>query len=144
MAFLVAFEPEIPHNVGSMVRLSVCFGQKLALIRPFGFVWDDQKLKRSAMDYFQDCELYFFDSFEEFARWHSGRIIGTAIGFGNDYFDFEFRENDAILLGKESVGLPEKLYDHLDATVTIPISARSLNLSTAGAILLAHSNIKKN
>lgn len=141
MAFLAVFEPEIPYNIGALVRLSVCFGTKLVLIRPFGFIWDIDKLKRTAMDYFHVADIQFFDSFDEFAQSHTGRILGTAIGFGVNYFDFDFKEDDCILLGKESVGLPKELYAKFDNTITIPIASRSLNLSTAGAILLSHAQM---
>lgn len=103
------FEPEIPANVGSIIRLSVCFGAKLVIIRPIGFIWDHSKLARSAMDYFAQANIIFFDSFDEFKAQHDGRIIATAIGFGNDYSKFIFQPNDAILMGKESTGLSKEI-----------------------------------
>ncbi len=140
MAFLILFEPEIAHNVGALVRTSVCFGSKLVIIRPTGFVWDQSLLRRSAMDYFEAANIEFFDCFDEFKEAHDGRIIGTSIGFGHDYSKFEFRSNDAIVLGRESTGLPKELYDKFDDSITIPIQSRSLNLSTAGAVIISRAN----
>jgi len=140
MSFLVLFEPEIPFNVGSLIRISACFSSKLAIIRPTGFVWDVSRMKRSAMDYLEQVDIVFYNSFDQFKTAHDGRIIGTAIGSGTAYQEFAFQPNDAILLGKESTGLPADIYSKLDNTVTIEIKARSLNLSTAGAILLAHAS----
>ena len=68
--FLVLFEPEIPNNIGSLIRISACFGSKLVIIRPIGFIWDLAKLKRSAMDYIDLVNIVFFDSFEEFKQNH--------------------------------------------------------------------------
>lgn len=141
--FLCLFEPEIPHNVGAIIRLSVCFGSKLAIIRPMGFVWDPIRVQRSAMDYINEANIEFYDSFLEFKNAHNGRILATAIGKGDNYAMFDYQENDAILLGKESVGLPEYVYDAVDAIITIPIVARSLNLSNAAAILLAKAYEKR-
>lgn len=140
MPFLALFEPEIPFNVGALIRISACFSSKLVIVRPTGFVWDVSRMKRSAMDYLALIDIVFYNSFDHFKQAHDGRIIGTAIGSGISYKKFDFQENDAILLGKESTGLPADIYPKLDNTVTIEIKARSLNLSTAGAILLAHAS----
>lgn len=140
MPFLALFEPEIPFNVGSLIRLSACFSSKLVIIRPTGFVWDITRMKRSVMDYIDLVEIQFFDSFDEFRKNHNGRVLATAIGSGNDYSKFQFCNDDAILLGRESVGLPQYVYDNIDELITIPIKARSLNLSLAGAILLARAS----
>jgi len=140
MAFLSLFEPEIPFNVGSVIRLSACFSSKLVIIRPTGFVWDISRMKRSAMDYLELVDLQFFNSYEEFREQHQGRVLATAIGSGHDYNKFEFREDDAILMGRESVGLPAEIYNNVDEKITIPIKARSLNLSLASAILLSRAN----
>ena len=140
MAFLTLFEPEIPFNVGAVIRLSACFSSKLAIIRPTGFVWDVARMKRSAMDYLQMVDIKFYNSFDEFKLAHDGRILATAIGTGHDYAKFEFQSDDAILIGRESIGLTKDIYSKVDEIITIPINARSLNLALASAILLSRAN----
>lgn len=136
------FEPEIPQNIGALVRLSACFDVSLALIEPFSFIWDPGKLRRSAMDYFEIVNISFFDSFDHFASTHSGRILATTPVGGENYSEFEFLDNDAILLGKESSGLPSEIFARADRLLTIPIKARSLNLAISGSILLSHALFK--
>lgn len=136
MPFLVLFQPEIPNNVGLIIRLSVCFNAPLVIIRPMGFVWDPSKLKNSALDYLSLASISFFDSFADFASQHSGRIVATSASSSVSYSDFKFQANDAILMGKESVGLPPNLLIDLHS-VKIPIVARSLNLALSSSILLS-------
>ena len=137
LPFLCLFEPEIHLNVGSIIRLSACFSNKLVIIRPIGFIWDVSKLSRSAMDYIEKIDIVFFDSFQEFKKQHEGRIVAAGVGKGVSYSEFDFMPGDAILMGKESVGLPESVYDQVDGVVNIPIKARSLNLAMASAILIS-------
>lgn len=139
--FLVLFEPEIPYNVGLIIRLSACFKSKLVIIRPFSFIWDEKKLKNSSIDYIDKVEIIFFDSFEEFKKNHNGRIIGTAVENSCSYSKFKFQENDAILMGKESVGLPENIANQVQ-NIRIDIYERSLNLAIASSILLSQSHLQ--
>jgi len=138
--FLVLFEPEIAQNVGSLIRLSSCFQTKLIIIRPMAFIWEPKKLKRSAMDYINNTKILFFDSFNEFKQQHTGRIIGSlANNNAKQYNSIIYKSNDAIFLGKESTGLNKEIIENTDFNITIPIRQRSLNLSMAGAILLANA-----
>ncbi|WP_342261865.1 TrmH family RNA methyltransferase [Alphaproteobacteria bacterium endosymbiont of Tiliacea citrago] len=137
--FLVLFEPEIPYNVGSIIRLCACFKTKLVIIRPCGFIWDIKKLKRSVMDYYDKCEIVFFNEFKEFKKQHKGRILSTSSKNGTMYSELKYEKNDAILMGKESLGLPEEVFNQTDIKLNIPIFERSLNLSLSSAILLSNA-----
>lgn len=139
--FLALFEPEIPHNVGSIIRLSACFQTKLIIIRPCAFIWDIKKIKRSVMDYYDKCQIEFYNTFAEFKNTHKGRILTTSSKNGTNYSEIKFLENDAILMGKESTGLPDEIFNQLDTKINIPISERSLNLSLSSAILLSQALI---
>lgn len=101
-----------------------------------GFVWDPKRVKRTAMDYFDKVDIKFFDSFSDFKNFHKGRVIAATARGGQNYRNFVFKEGDAILLGKESSGLPDFILNDTEC-INIPIKARSLNLSLSGAILLA-------
>lgn len=137
--FLAVFEPEIPQNMAALIRLSACFSSKLVIIRPTAFVWDKALISRIAMDYIDLVKIVFFDSFDEFRAEHKGRILATAIGRGENYSAIKYENDDCILLGKESTGLPGNIYEKVDSIITIPIDARSLNLAMAGGILLARA-----
>ncbi len=139
MPFLVLYEPEIAYNVGSIIRLSACFNSKLVIIRPFSFVWDVKKLQVAAMDYFNMVNIEFFDSFNDFSLFHTGRILLTNLKSELNYNEINYYENDAIVMGKESSGLPDDLYQKNYISLKIPIQARSLNLSLSSAILLSYA-----
>lgn len=139
MPFLVLHEPEIPFNVGSLIRLSACFKTKLVIIRPCSFPWDPQRIKRAVMDYYDKCEIIFYNSFDEFKEQHNGRILSTSSKEGEFYFKFKYQTNDAILMGKESEGLPKEIFNQITHKIHIPIHERSLNLSLSSAILLSNA-----
>lgn len=137
--FLVLHEPEIPYNVGSVIRLCACFKSKLVIIRPCSFVWDTKQMKRSVLDYYDKCNIVFFNEFDEFKTNHNGRILATSSKNGIHYNEFKYLPNDAIIMGKESSGLPNNIFDKTDIKLNIPIFERSLNLSLSSAILLSNA-----
>lgn len=138
MNTLILFEPELASNVGSIIRTCVCFNVKLYIIRPTSFVWDEKKIKHTSLDYIDKIEIRFFNSFQEVVKFHDGRIIATnCSNTAVSYKKFTFLENDAILMGKESTGLPEEISSTLN-NITIPIEDRSLNLAIASAILVSY------
>ncbi len=92
------------------------------------------------MDYFDKAEIDFFISYDDFCAKHDGRIISTTPRGTYNYSKFQFKPNDAILLGKESVGLPNNVIE-TTSSVFIEIKDRSLNLSVAGAIILSKALI---
>lgn len=138
---LVLFEPEIPYNVGAIIRLCACFKADLIIIRPCAFVWDINKLSRSVMDYYDKCNIRFYNTFKEFAKQHDGRIISTSSKSGTTYHLIQYNGNDAILMGKESTGIPQEIAELSDIQVNIPIHERSLNLSISSAIILSYACI---
>ena len=139
---IALFEPEIAGNVGAVLRLGACFGVPIDLIEPMGFVWDDRRVRRTAMDYIEHVEVtrhFGFDAFR--ATPPSGRLIlFTTKGSGSAY-DFTFAPDDILLFGKESGGVPADVAAACDAKVRIPIRAqvRSFNLATSAAIALAEA-----
>lgn len=126
------------------MRLSACLGCELHIIEPCGFPLNDQKLKRTAMDYFSRATLVRHKHWEAFVQYraeHTGRLLlletdGTAI-----YTDWKFEKTDYVMLGRESAGTPAELYAQMDATLTIPMreGVRSLNVAMAGGMLVAEA-----
>jgi len=141
MFHIVLVEPEIPHNAGAAGRLALATGSILHLIKPLGFSLEDKYVKRTGLDYWQDVELHVWDSFEEFSRAMDGRrmwFLSTKAKCSP--WSAKFSKGDCLVFGKETKGLPAEMVDRAgDRALRIPMvpgSTRSLNLSTAVAIVL--------
>lgn len=139
---LTLFQPDIPQNVGAILRLAACLGAAVDLIEPCGFVVDDRRLRRAGMDYIDHVSWQRYESWERYQQIKSpGRLILLSSKASISYADFAFRSDDSLLLGQESAGVPELVRDVCDAAVTIPLNPglRSLNVALAAAIVLAEA-----
>ena len=137
---IVLHEPEIPANTGNIGRTCVATGTALHLIKPLGFDISDKAVRRAGMDYWKELELYVYDSFEEFVVRNPGaRLYMATTKAKKAYTEVEYGENDFIMFGRESAGIPEEILVRYEATsVRIPMigEIRSLNLSNSVAIML--------
>jgi len=137
---VVLVEPEIPPNTGSIARTCAATSTPLHLIEPLGFRIDDRSLKRAGIDYWHLVEVHTHPSFADFAAGQpAGRMHFLSSEAERSYLDADFQPGDALVFGKESVGLPrELLHAHPERVWGIPTSGgvRSLNLSNAVAIVL--------
>ena len=137
---LALYEPDIPQNTGALLRLAACFGVGVDLIEPFGFLYDDRRLRRAALDYAALAEVARHPSWAAFvaARPPDSRLV-LMTNSGSVALDrFAFAPTDTILLGRESAGVPAEVHEAADARVVIRLrrAARSLNVAQAGAIAL--------
>jgi tRNA (cytidine/uridine-2'-O-)-methyltransferase len=137
---LALFEPDIPQNTGTLLRLAACFGVAVDLIEPLGFLYDDRRLKRAALDYAALAEVTRHSSWAAFltARDADSRLVLLTTSGAIALDRFAFTPRDTILLGRESAGVPPEVHDRADARVVIPLRppTRSLNVALAGAIAL--------
>ena len=137
---IVLHEPEIPANTGNIGRTCVATGTALHLIKPLGFDISDKAVKRAGMDYWKDLTLYVYEDFEDFiSKNPDARVYMATTKAKKAYTQMEYRENDFIMFGKESAGIPEEiLVRYEDTSVRIPMigEIRSLNLSNSVAIML--------
>jgi len=137
---VVLVEPEIPPNTGNTGRLCLATRSTLHLIRPFGFSLDDRQLRRAGLDYWEEVPLQLWDSFEALQRAQSARTRYFLLTTKTQcpYYSVNFREDDFLVFGRETKGLPHKLLAaNTDNCITIPMhGTRSLNLATAVAIVL--------
>lgn len=139
---IALFEAEIAGNVGAILRLGACFGAPVDLIEPMGFDWDDRRVRRTAMDYIDHVEVTRHGSFDAFrAARPSGRLILFTTKAGASAYEFDFAQDDILLFGKESGGVPPAVAAACDASVRIPIrpEVRSFNLATAASIALGEA-----
>ena len=143
MVELATFQPDIPQNLGGLIRLTSCLNVKLSIIEPCAFPLGDRKLKRVAMDYGNVSDISRWQSWESFFENQSqkGRLILLSTKSNNDFFDFTYFNSDCLLVGQESSGVPLNVREACDFSVRIPInkSYRSLNVVTAGAIVLSEA-----
>ena len=137
---IVLLEPEIPANTGNIGRTCVASGSVLHLIKPLGFSLDEKQLKRAGLDYWPKLEYYLYENYEDFCAQHPGARIHYATTKAQKvYTAAEFHEDDFIMFGKESAGIPEEiLLANRDMCIRIPMigDIRSLNLGNSVAIVL--------
>jgi tRNA (cytidine/uridine-2'-O-)-methyltransferase len=137
------FEPDIPQNAGALLRLAACLGVDLDLIEPCGFLLDDRRFRRAALDYFALARLCRHVSWDAFlaALSPSSRLVLLTTEGSVPLYRFSFMASDTILLGRESAGVPDRVHRRADARVAIPLCAptRSLNVALAGALALGEA-----
>ncbi|MDA1097375.1 MAG: tRNA methyltransferase [Proteobacteria bacterium] len=138
---LALYQPDIPQNTGTLIRLCACLGVPLDIIEPCGFTFTDKQLRRAAMDYAAAAALQRHHSWADFLPTATGRLILATTKSATPYATFAFRSNDVILLGQEQAGVPAAVHDRADARLRIPMqaSARSLNIAIAGAMILGEA-----
>jgi len=138
MLNIVLVEPEIPQNTGNIARTCAATGCRLHLIEPLGFEISDRTLKRAGLDYWHLVDVLRYADWELFTKNNPGRYFYLSTKAGKSYSEAVFQDNDYLIFGKETKGLPEDLLrGDLEHCFRIPMveDARSLNLSNAVAIV---------
>jgi tRNA (cytidine/uridine-2'-O-)-methyltransferase len=138
---LALFEPDIPQNTGTMLRLAACLQVAVDVIGPTGFDMTDRTLRRAGLDYLAQADISRHDTFEAFdaARiLRASRLVLLTTHSTMTYVNFAFRADDTLLVGRESAGVPDAVHEAADARLRIPMRAglRSLNVAVAAAIVL--------
>ena len=139
---LALYQPDIPQNTAAIIRTCSCLGVELEIIEPCGFFLTDPRFKRVVMDYMDISSIKFYKSYEEFEKTKiNQRIILATTKAKQTYINFEFKEDDTLLFGRESSGVPEKLHKSIKYKIKIPMieNKRSLNLATSAAIIISES-----
>ena len=139
MINIVLFEPEIPQNTGNIMRTCVATNAHLHLIKPLGFYMDEAHLKRSGVNYVNECKYTLYDNFDDFLSKNSGEMYFFTRYGKKPHSDFDYKndQNIYLIFGKESTGIPKEiLKKHLDRCIRIPSTdgVRALNLSNCVAI----------
>ena len=139
---IALFEPDIPQNTAAIIRTCACLGAELEIIEPCGFLLSDKRFKRVVMDYMDNKEIKFYQSFDRFYMDKKNqRIVLMTTKASISYTKFKFEKSDTILFGRESAGVPEKVHKLIKNKLKIPMknNKRSLNISSSVAIILAES-----
>jgi tRNA (cytidine/uridine-2'-O-)-methyltransferase len=140
---LALYQPDIPPNVGAMMRLIACLGVPLDVIEPCGFPFGEKSMRRAALDYGASAEVIRHRSWQQFLdqERNQGRIVLLSTKAAIRYTDFTFRPDDTLMMGRETSGVPDRVWQRTDAQVTVSMVSgmRSLNVATAAAIVLSEA-----
>ena len=138
---LALFEPDIPQNTGTLLRLGACLGIGVDIIEPCGFLFTDKGLKRAGMDYLELANYRRHESWAAFEAQRRGRLVLLSSKASHPYTEFRFAPDDVLLLGRESAGVPDSVRDAADARLRIPLmpGLRSLNVALAAAMVLGEA-----
>jgi tRNA (cytidine/uridine-2'-O-)-methyltransferase len=143
---IALYQPEIPQNVGTIIRTGMCLSIPIDIIHPCGFVWSDKKLHRAGMDYVEQASVtHHYDGFEFFMNHYlkTHRIVLVDVNGRDDYTQFQFQSNDILLMGRESDGVPDAIFNQCHESVKINTVGRSLNVAIACAMVVSLAQIKR-
>ncbi|RMD86633.1 MAG: tRNA (cytidine(34)-2'-O)-methyltransferase [Alphaproteobacteria bacterium] len=137
---IALYQPDIPQNTGTILRLGACLGLTVHIIGPAGFSLADRALRRAGLDYLERARLHPHDDWGAFVRWRQAagrRLVLLTTGATRDYTDLIYRKDDILLCGQESGGVPPAIHGAAGARVRIPMvpGARSLNVAVAVAMV---------
>jgi tRNA (cytidine/uridine-2'-O-)-methyltransferase len=141
---IALYQPDIPQNTGTILRLAACLSVDVDVILPAGFDLTDRALRRAGLDYLQHVQLTRhaeWDRFLESTREAGNRIVLLTTKAEQRHVDFSYQKRDVLLLGRETSGVPEHVHAACDARVRIPLIAgvRSLNVAVAAAMVLGEA-----
>ena len=135
---IALYQPDIPQNAGTILRLCACFGIEAHIVEPSGFPTTDRAFRRAGMDYLDAVTIVRHRSWPAFADWrsrHGYRLILFTTVAAQSYLDYRYQQDDILMFGRESAGVPPEVHEAADARLKIPIreGLRSLNVAVAAA-----------
>lgn len=138
------FQPDIPQNTGTVLRLAACLNVAVDAVLPAGFDLSSRALKRAALDYIEAVDITRWGSFAEFkenALARGARIVLLTTKAAMPYTEAEFKPSDILLAGRESAGVPEEVHAAADLRVRVPMreDLRSLNVAVALSMVLGEA-----
>ncbi len=141
---LALYQPDIPQNCGTMLRLCACLGVEASIIEPAGFPVSDRHFRRSGMDYLDAVNVTRHVSWRAFEAWRAPtgrRLVLLSTSAALPFTDFAFAPDDILMVGRESAGAPPDVHEAADARILIPIrpGMRSLNVAVCAAMALGEA-----
>ena len=141
---LALYQPDIPQNCGTMLRLCACLGVEASIIEPAGFPVSDRHFRRSGMDYLDAVNVTRHVSWRAFEDWRAAtgrRLVLLSTSAALPFTDFTFAPDDILMVGRESAGAPAEVHEAADARILIPIrpGMRSLNVAVCAAMALGEA-----
>lgn len=137
---IALYQPDIAGNTGTILRLAACLGLKIEIIQPAGFDISDRNLKRAGMDYAQTVRLTRHIDWTHFEAWRADtgrRLVLASTKAAEPYTAVDYRDDDILLFGRESAGVPDHVHGTADVRVTIPMveGQRSINVAMSAAMI---------
>ncbi len=137
---IALYEPDIPQNTGTILRTCACLGIEAHIIEPAGFPVTDRAFRRAGMDYLDQVSISRHGSFAAFDDWRTRQgltLVLLTTQATVSYLDHAFRDDQILLFGRESAGVPEAVHAAADASLRIPMrqGLRSLNIAVAVALV---------
>ncbi len=141
---IALFQPDIPQNTGTILRLCACLGVEAHIIEPAGFPVSDRAFRRAGMDYLDQVTIVRHEGWQGFDQWRRQeglRLVLFTTRSATPYADHAFSPRDILLFGRESSGVPEEVHSAADARLLIPLrpGLRSLNVAVAAAMALGEA-----
>jgi tRNA (cytidine/uridine-2'-O-)-methyltransferase len=141
---IALYQPDIPQNTGTILRLCACLDVRAHIIEPAGFPISDRNFRRAGMDYLDQVNWMRHDSWTQFEGWRrqeGHRLLLFTTKGATPYLDFRYQPSDILLFGRETAGVPEAVAESADARIVIPIKSglRSLNVAMAAAVALGEA-----
>jgi tRNA (cytidine/uridine-2'-O-)-methyltransferase len=141
---IALYEPDIPQNAGTILRLAACLGVEAHIIEPAGFPTTDRAFRRAGMDYLDQVALVRHGSWESFSAWRArehARLLLFTTRASVPYPDYAYAPGDVLLFGRESAGVPDYVHAAADARLVIPMrpGLRSINVAMAAAMALGEA-----
>jgi tRNA (cytidine/uridine-2'-O-)-methyltransferase len=141
---IALYEPDIPQNTGTILRLGACLGVDVHIVGPAAFPANERTFRRAGLDYLDLVKVkdhISFTSFEQWRKKEGHRIVLLSTKAQTPYIDFLFHDGDIIMCGRESAGVPDDVHKAVDARVRIPMQPglRSLNVAVSLAIVLGEA-----
>jgi tRNA (cytidine/uridine-2'-O-)-methyltransferase len=141
---IALYEPDIPQNTGTILRLAACLGLAAHIIEPAGFPISDRAFRRAGMDYLDQVSIQRHASWAAFAAWRAQagvRIVLFTTQAGTSHLEHRFADDDLLLFGRESAGVPEMVHRAADTRLVIPMrpGLRSLNVAMAAALAVGEA-----
>jgi tRNA (cytidine/uridine-2'-O-)-methyltransferase len=136
---LALYQPDIPQNTGTILRLCACLGIEAHIVAPAGFPTSDRAFRRAGMDYLDAVVIVRHSSWPAFEAWRQGercRLVLFTTAATVSYLDHRYRDEDILVFGRESAGVPPQVHEAADTRLRIPMreGLRSLNVAIAAAM----------
>ncbi|WP_417317400.1 tRNA (cytidine(34)-2'-O)-methyltransferase [Emcibacter sp.] len=143
MVQIALYQPDIPPNTGTIIRMAACLGVTVHIIEPCGFPFGEKSFRRAGMDYLDQSLVIRHRSWDDFisAKPEASRILLLSTKAARPYTDCAFKPDDILLLGRESAGVPDEVHDLADDRLIIPMTpkTRSLNVAVSAAMVLGEA-----
>jgi tRNA (cytidine/uridine-2'-O-)-methyltransferase len=141
---IALYEPDIPQNTGTILRLAACLGVEAHIVEPTGFPSSDRAFRRAGMDYLDRVSLQRHSSwaaFEDWRRTKGLRLLLFTTAATTSYLDQRFQRDDILMFGRESAGVPDAVHRAAEARLLIPMrpDLRSINVAMAAAMALGEA-----